>query len=598
MKKRSLSIIFFIIVILFYFVRVYNLDQDLPPWGIGYYQPVDEGAYSLLALNYIHFGSINPAYDNVGHAISTPLQCRTNIIGNIVSIFFMNFLGNNYYGFRMGYIFWGLLVLAIYILCIKSICKNYTDGIRKNIVITISVVAILFDFMFYMASRTVENSIVRLTFNLLIVYVCFKLENSYRLRFFLISFFAIISVFLIYITNIFVCLAVFLYILNVLLVNKDKNQKTDLIIYSILGMVVAIIVSELYYKIFWQSSLIDSTLSIINSFSSSTGYTITGNTETGGVLKAIMYKVLAFSGANSLLYNLPVLFLSVAFFPYILLKYVKKGNRVSILFYIIISFLAQTLFIEDCIGRKIIVIYPCFILLILDVIVNREHFESFLTRLNIFGKLIYAYYILFDILLCGFVLIYRFKFAQDNTNLDFDTSIKVCIIIFGFNMACICFVSIFSCLCKGTSKYLNVYNAFLISMFCAILFNGSLIYKFSLKEPTFYDRDAMIELNDYIGKKDIYVTGGGFQLGFALYNDMQYIMQSDMEGIKNCMESDDNVYIIDYEQIGDWTTEFFNEYYFDQGEYTLEPVYIIHRNYQAYGIKRNFCLYKKIKYER
>ena len=90
------------LVISIYFLRILNLDQDLPPWGIGYYQPVDEGSYSLLALNYTHYGYLNPTtIGDISYEVNTPLQTRTNIFGNILSIISLSLFGNNYYGFRL-----------------------------------------------------------------------------------------------------------------------------------------------------------------------------------------------------------------------------------------------------------------------------------------------------------------------------------------------------------------------------------------------------------------------------------------------------------------------------------------------------------------
>ncbi|MCM1220804.1 MAG: hypothetical protein NC548_40585, partial [Lachnospiraceae bacterium] len=239
------SFLFLILLIsVIYFLRVIHLDQDLPPWGIGYYQPVDEGSYALPALNYIHYGTLNPSkVPGSEYTTNTPLQTRTNIIGNLLSIFGLKILGNNYYGFRFGYVLLGFanIVLYMFILCKMKFDHTGKKHIDKYMVIFIFL--LLFDFMFYLCSRTVENSSVRLFFNLLIVYIWISKRNNYKSRFFLISFIAVLSVFLVYITNIFSVLAVSLCIINILL-RKDKKRAFQATIYAFLGGIFALIISK------------------------------------------------------------------------------------------------------------------------------------------------------------------------------------------------------------------------------------------------------------------------------------------------------------------------------------------------------------------
>lgn len=50
--KYDKKIMWVMIIILccLYFLRAFNLEQDLPPWEIGHYQPADEGAYCFWQL--------------------------------------------------------------------------------------------------------------------------------------------------------------------------------------------------------------------------------------------------------------------------------------------------------------------------------------------------------------------------------------------------------------------------------------------------------------------------------------------------------------------------------------------------------------------
>lgn len=600
MKRKLMYTVFIFGLIALYFFRVYNLEQDLPPWGIGYYQPVDEGAYSLMALNYMHYGSINPLYDAAGHSMCTPLQCRTNIFGNVISILSLSIFGNNYYGFRIGYVFLGFAILLIYILCVRFQFQNLGNTYNENTKIMILAIAwLLFDFMFYMGSRTVENSIVRLFFNLLIVYICIRLKESYRLRFFCISLLSVMSVFLVYVTNIFILLSLFLFVLSILLLQKNKKNGMRAVMYTFLGALCAFIISEMYYRIAWNSNVVASTIDIVKSFSDSNGYKITGLTNSG-ILKSLLYNFLSFWGSNSLLYNLPVVFLFIALLPFMAKKYILQSEEgITYMLLCIVAFMMQTLFVEDCIGRKIIVVYPMFLIIILRIITDRKYLWEYYDKMSIWRRMLYSYYLLFDLFICALIVYYRFRRAQDNTYLDFDRTTKISIVVLGFGVVCLCYIFFMVKLCKiSLIKKVPTLAIFSIVIIMSIVLNISLIYRFSFKNPTFYDRESMKALNDYVGLPEVYVTGGGFQLGFILYNDMKYIMGDSTDNIKQIMESEDNIYIIDYEQLGDDVNEHFNNYYFKGGKYTLEPIYVIKRNFQAYGLKRNFCLYRKVEYER
>ena len=61
LKKKEVSwILGGGLFILFLITRLLFLDADLPPWGVINYQPADEGAYAMMALNKYNYGKISP----------------------------------------------------------------------------------------------------------------------------------------------------------------------------------------------------------------------------------------------------------------------------------------------------------------------------------------------------------------------------------------------------------------------------------------------------------------------------------------------------------------------------------------------------------
>lgn len=582
------------IVISIYFLRVLNLDQDLPPWGIGYYQPVDEGAYSLLALNYTHYGSINPTMiEGIPYEISTPLQTRTNIIANILSIVSLKLLGNNYYGFRFGYVLLGCGNLFLYILILRKINhSNSTCGYKNKLFIAFTLLLLL-DFMFYMCSRVVENSSMRLFFNLLIVYIWLAKKENYKSRFFIISLLAVSSVFFVYITNVFSVLAVFLCIVNIF-IHKDRRSALIAMGYSVIGGIIALVLAELYYGIIWNSNIFEAFFGVIQLFSHSEGYEIT--TISNSIIGDILQKFLAYWSSNSLLYNVPIVFFIFALFPIIIKKMVLKNDETTTLnTFLILSFLLQTIFSEDCIGRKIISIYPIFLILVYHLIINWETIQDIIGKWDKKYSVGYTCYLVLMLMLCALIVYYRLYKAADRTNFDIDTQTRWTILLGCFLVG---LIFTFIVVIVNRIKLFNISfshfgsKLFYITIIGLLFINISLIYRFCIKNVTFYERDAMRELDLYLSKDDVYVVGGGYQLSYSLYNQMQYILVNNMADVQYLMESNENILLIDYECDSEGMEQYFNDYLFSDSNNTLDSIYLIQRNFMTFGQKRNFCLYK------
>ena len=59
-KNKKNAWICILLFFLFIISRLLFLDEDLPPWGIINYQPIDEGSYAILALNQYNYDAISP----------------------------------------------------------------------------------------------------------------------------------------------------------------------------------------------------------------------------------------------------------------------------------------------------------------------------------------------------------------------------------------------------------------------------------------------------------------------------------------------------------------------------------------------------------
>lgn len=581
--------IFIIGILIIYFLRIINLDQDLPPWGIGYYQPIDEGAYSEMAYNMITYGTINPdTPEETGAEMGsyTPHHLRMNIIGNIFSFVGLRFLGNNYYGLRFPYVMIGAInFLVFYLILLKLNRKDFK-------LMAFFMILLVFDFMFFMASRVAETTSVRLMLLQLLVYTFLCLKKRFNIKFFLLGFLTTISVFMVYITNIFLYLAC--AILIVYLHKKNIKQMIKAIGLFGVGSLAALFLCEVYYKCFWDIGAIENALFAIKSFSASNGYTISGVTEALSTL-IILQKFLAFWGANSLLYNLPIVLIVFLSFPFVIYYLRKKEDDVcAFLLLIIGSFWLQTMFVEDCIGRKGILIFTCLLIYIYYLITLKEEIKLFIKVLKSgnLKRFISCVYVVLVTGLCGMILLYRFRYALDNTYTDFGLVCRAFIIVLGGLAVVLLSLEVLHSLIGEKHHIMST----LFVSYCLILaLNIGLIYRFQIKNPTFFEREAMIGLEKYINKENVYVVGGGHQLGFALYNNMKFLLAPKTEEIAKYMEVGDNILLIDYELTEPDVTGMtgYYDYLFNKSKFTIRQIHIIERNFQAYGNYRNSGLFER-----
>ena len=153
-----------IILLIIFSIRILFLDSDVPYWGIINYQPIDEGAYSYLALNKINYGVINPDIKFPEVNQYTGEHVRTNFIGNLFSYLGVKCFGDNYYGLRMGSIFCMLINLFLIYYIFLQLHKKYHSNDKVNLNPVFFLFYILFEFTFFVASRINETFIYRMLF--------------------------------------------------------------------------------------------------------------------------------------------------------------------------------------------------------------------------------------------------------------------------------------------------------------------------------------------------------------------------------------------------------------------------------------------------
>lgn len=581
--RQKWNVLLIIVWILLFSCRILYLDSDLPAWGKINYQPIDEGAYSHLAINIINTGTINPDIENESLNFFTAPHVRTNFIGNLFTYIGIKLLGDNYYGLRIGSIITMFINSLLMLLVLTKLHERYSVDKKKSRRIIISIMFYsAFDFSSIVASRVNETSIYRMLFVLLSIFVFVYMEKQVGWRFFLIGFLSVFSTFGIYITNIYLVVATGLVALFVIF-ERDKKKTVKSWIAYFAGGSLAFILCEVYFIVFWKTTIIKNTLEVFSSFSSVSGY---GNAYS---IRSFIKTSISFCANNFNLYNIGVFFLFLIAIPKIVF-YIKKHKDVNIffIFSIYILLFLQTFISEDYVRRKYIMVVPImYIIIYLFFIIPKE-------KIIISQKKYYNLYNLSYVLLCSIislsVIAFRLLIVRDRTRNDFsilDKQILCMVSVIIIIILChACIYHIF----KRNKKYVNAFliSAIIISIFTNIYMD----YNYIFKNPTFTEKELMVGLKDLQLESNCIV--GVFMIGYTLYNDYTPIINNYKE-MRKILVKDPNFFYLDY-AIEDNPGMIRQINSIMKGtKYKLVPVKEFNRDFQTFGLKRNITLYKVVK---
>lgn len=609
MTAREKHRLFYVVSLAFIFaifcLRLVNLDQDVAPWGVSLYQPTDEGPYAYLAINEKAYGTIRPEIVYHGQEIQTELSNNfiTNVVGNGLNILGFSIFGNNYYGLRVPYVFIGLLNLVLFWRILRRLRIRYGAG--KPWERSLELAFLLWmavDFSLFNASRIVEPTSVRLLFVQLAALVFISMPEDHTSRFLLLGIIVTFSCFLVYITNVFLYLATAMMILAALW-GKDRREAGRELLFFALGSLLTFGIVECYYHFVWGTEAIQNTFSTIAAFSSNSSaeFTVNSTLSLPYVILLIYARIVS---SNAFVYNLPLLFASCALFvPTLRMIRKERDRELLFLLSIVLSFLCQTFVSADTITRKMIVVYPIIAALVFIAFVSGEARRLSLcgTRGEITGQRDRTAFIqivfwalgLFNVVLS---LAYR-TMLYDWTEGDFDKT-TICILLIFQLLPVLAFGAIeaigYFKKSAPSPKRLHWRKMAACAMWALVcLSNVLLIGKYYWINPEFSERDAMVELAEQVD--DRYVLGGGYQLGFTLYNTMKPIVNTPEETLNVARIMGDSLYF-DYEFTGKEKDAYFERYFFKDGETdaAFVPVHTVNRKYMTFGEARNMCLYKLI----
>lgn len=545
-----------------FLLRIIHLDLDLPGFGIAFYQPIDEGIYSRMALNLYNNGSL---YRSGEFELSTSPTFRTNIFGNVAQFVSMRLLGDNYYGFRLPYLLAALGVAIIVLKIINAILteKKVTENVKKTILVG-AAIYIIFDFSFLMGSRVVENSILRALIVSIMLGGFWKFYQSEKKSYITIGFCAVFSIFLVYFSNVFVLVPLGILFLNQI-IRKQFIKAKKIFIFMFAGGVAAFILAELYYLLVWGEGALHNFFESIFSYSNRIGG------GGGNIFIKYLSNIGWFWGANIFFFSYILLFFVLLALFFNTLYAIKKNDEKCLF---AVSFIwglfIQSIFTSDYIERKCLSIWPV-------VIVNIVYFITVLKETGwhkqLYGKISFLVAYVIGIFLWAYAFLlrknrlYLMDFEQEDIYFLIYTSLLQ-----------IFFVGIFVFfIWRDVNVHLKkaaVSMAMIFYIFLNIYFTSKYVYFYD----SFSEKQVMIEIGEAVGEG--YVLGG-YSHGYTLYNDIKPIVNYDeqidyMRKI-NCM--------LDYATWENMEYTIRKKMY-NSERYLLEIRYAFQRSMKTYGERK------------
>lgn len=312
-------------------------------WDVFYYQPIDEFYYNIPAIHYF----FDDYYRNVNLSRPPYTMLFGGGIHNLISIIFFNIFGVNIYALRLVSLFFSTLVLLILF--------NILNRCVKNKFICLSLIAyVCSDLNFLTASIMSELSISRAFVILISYWILYKFNfNNNKYLYFSIGSILSLLVLFSYLTNIFILLGA---ALSIFVINKSFHR----LFCYLSGVVAGIFIFAFVNYYFYSTDFLKEFKFLFDVL----GVRVV-DPNAHDLLYRVKHNFFNLFDANFFRFNLffLVLFLfCLLCFPFVVIK--NKSKDKIILLFFILSFILQCVFINDFPHRKLIVIFPLFILMI------------------------------------------------------------------------------------------------------------------------------------------------------------------------------------------------------------------------------------------
>jgi hypothetical protein len=502
--------------------RVLYLDRDLPHVGLTTYYAEDEMFYTSGAFNLLRHGDIDYKHTDYIKPDTTGLSSPAISWFGYASL---KLLGNNYYGLRAPALIANLISAMLLLYLVNFWLRRAAELPRQNnsllsltptvqkTLMALSLLYVGVDFSFLMSSRALEPTIIRMMF-MCIIFTLTLLADRYKphshvLVPFLLGTLASMAFIFVYLSNAFLPAAIVFYFF---ISGFKTNVKTAFIrgFASGCGTLFALGLFYLYYRWQFPNPLGQEAGSFYGVF----GSRVSASSPHFNMFVGTLINLLSTFTTNMFRTNQAVQWLFLSLLPIFIYGCIyRKRNHELLLFSVWLLFSLQSLFINDFPTRKMLMLFPLMVLIVISGLSYLHDFRQALN--NKHRKMAYLLYLTIVALLilasiAGNALVSMTPTFDTKLSLPFSALMlgSATIMALGFLMHFYrqialgkTFVALFIITCIPASLYLNAKEIYL--------------------EPTFHRRDAMISMAETLKGKNVV---SGESIGMRLYTDAHFFL--------------------------------------------------------------------------
>ena len=369
--KSIRIIILFLTIVLFFSSRLIFIDKDVPPADVSSYAQLDEMMYAGAAMDFLQYG--DPFYKMPGAKVSNFHLILGSQFANMVAVVTLKIWGNNYWGLRTGPLIVSILILILLWRFLELQQKEITDESGKEekkfwFIKLLLLLLLITEHYFLFSNFVFENTIFRMAVMLLAMLALHKFlignkNSTSPIKYFLLGVIGILAWLFVYLTNAFIPFSIFVILFIYLKFNKAKIFKP--LLYFLAGSIAGFLIFYCY-AIIMHADLYYELTYLFNSFADRSA--LDKGTGATGFLKSCLINIFNLLHAGFTNFN-PLLFFfflsSFLIYP-VIIFFDKKERKISIsfiAFIVLCCFFIQSIFVNDFFTRKLIIIFPLYILI-------------------------------------------------------------------------------------------------------------------------------------------------------------------------------------------------------------------------------------------
>lgn len=509
------KIIFIILFIGVYLIRLLFLDSDVRCFNLAQIQPIDELYYNEIGIKIYNEGwniLFTGELDNVSIANS-----KIFLIPNLLSALSFSIFGNNLIGLRFMYVLMGLITGLLLLKCSNRL---FVDN---PVIIIFIAVAFLFDFNLLMLSRSAVTVVPCMMVTLIYLYIMLFCEKE-KVKYALLGGLPIVCFFLMYGNMPFMMFLSFVYLFYCMAIEERKWTKAGVFCIGILlSLLLCEIVDYAIFRCHFWNVFLD------------TMYAHHGKITQGNEMKIFVLcrHIIQYFMSNMFRYNI----LFVLFFVYamvcLIFQWFYKRDRISLIMFLFISFhWLQTIFLDNMTPAKATITYPIILLFI------AYHLKNFgKEKMLLMSKSKYYYWIVAAFCLAMIVFVN-------------EKSSKA---LFPIDRIIIYVISMITIALLYFRLYYNYKSVFYI-VFLNVLMMSFLQMRYIYLNKSYGDVEMMKNIGTLLGKEPV-INGKGF----CLYNTIHSVVDDydHYKGVgynekwvlmkkKDEIEKNDSIYYIAY----------------------------------------------------